>query len=281
MRYTRREAGKLALSALPAASMLVRPLPLAAQNRPNSTINGVRVGAITYSYRTMADQSAEAILRYVVDSGISQIEFMGGPVEAFAGAPPGPAAGGGRRGGQPPTPEQQAAQREAADKLKAWRTSVVDGPLQGAAQDVQRRGRHDLRVEAARPNMSDEEFEYIFDVAEALGCTHTTLELHRRRRATEADWRVRRETENLRGVSHASAGKHVGVRPGLRGIEGEHGQRRPRALRGGRRRSRGVSREVPRPYRELPPERPYDPRARPEEPSVGHRAIRRWLRCSR
>ena len=28
-----------------------------------------------------------------------------------------------------------------------------------------------------RPNMSDEEFEYIFDVAEALGCTHTTLEL--------------------------------------------------------------------------------------------------------
>jgi sugar phosphate isomerase/epimerase len=27
------------------------------------------------------------------------------------------------------------------------------------------------------PNMSDEEFEYVFNVAEALGCTHTTLEL--------------------------------------------------------------------------------------------------------
>jgi sugar phosphate isomerase/epimerase len=27
------------------------------------------------------------------------------------------------------------------------------------------------------PNMSDEEYEYIFNVAEALGCTHTTLEL--------------------------------------------------------------------------------------------------------
>lgn len=27
------------------------------------------------------------------------------------------------------------------------------------------------------PNMSDEELEYIFNVAEALGCTHTTLEL--------------------------------------------------------------------------------------------------------
>lgn len=27
------------------------------------------------------------------------------------------------------------------------------------------------------PNMSDEEFEYAFNVAEALGCTHTTLEV--------------------------------------------------------------------------------------------------------
>ena len=90
MRYTRREVGKLALTALPAASLLARPFAALAQAKPNSTINGVRVGAITYSYRTMPDQSAEATLRYVVDSGISQIEFMGGPVEAFAGAPQAP-----------------------------------------------------------------------------------------------------------------------------------------------------------------------------------------------
>src|SRR6187402_514591 len=100
MRYTRREAGKLALTALP-ATLLVRPFTAEAQARPNSVINGVSVGAITYSYRTMPDQSAEATLRYVVDSGISQIEFMGGPVEAFAGAPEAPQGGGGRRGGQP------------------------------------------------------------------------------------------------------------------------------------------------------------------------------------
>src|SRR4029453_1160158 len=123
MRYTRREAGKLALTALPAALLVCR-LTALAQARPNSVVNGVNVGAITYSYRTMPDQSAEATLKYVVDSGISQIEFMGGPVEAFAGAPEAPQAGGSRPGGQPPTSEQQAAQREAADKLKAWRTSV-------------------------------------------------------------------------------------------------------------------------------------------------------------
>ena len=177
MRYTRREVGKLALSAVPAASLFVRPFSLLAQGRPDSTINGVRVGAITYSYRTMADQSAEAMLRYVVDSGISQIEFMGGPVEAFAGAPQAPGGGGGRRGGQPPTPEQQAAQRDAADKLKAWRTSVSMDRFKTLRKMFNDAGVTIYAWKQLRPNMSDEEFEYIFNVAEALGCTHTTLEL--------------------------------------------------------------------------------------------------------
>ena len=177
MRYTRREVGKLALSALP-GSLLVRPLALLAQNRPNSTINGVRVGAITYSYRTMPDQSAEAILRYVVDSGISQIELMGGPVEAFAGAPQAARGGGsGRRGGQPPTPEQQAAQREAADKLTAWRTSVSMDRFKALRTMYNDAGVTIYAWKQLRPNMSDAEFEYVFNVAEALGCTHTTLEL--------------------------------------------------------------------------------------------------------
>ena len=52
---------------------------LAAQQqapKPNSTFNGVQIGTITYSYRSMPDQSAEATLRYIGDSGIDQIEFM-------------------------------------------------------------------------------------------------------------------------------------------------------------------------------------------------------------
>jgi len=44
----------------------------------------VQVGTITYSYRSMADQSAEATLKYTVDSGISAIELMGGPVNDWA-----------------------------------------------------------------------------------------------------------------------------------------------------------------------------------------------------
>src|ERR1044071_983897 len=113
MRYTRRDFGKLALGAVPAAALLTRPpAAFAAAARPDSVINGVHVGTITYSYRSMPDQSAEAILRYVVDSGISAIEFMGDPVEAFAGAPRVPRGGGpGGRGRAAPTPEQQATRR--------------------------------------------------------------------------------------------------------------------------------------------------------------------------
>ncbi len=177
MRYTRREVGRLALTALPAASLLARPFSALAQARPHSVINGVRVGTITYSYRSMPDQSAEATLRYIVDSGISQIEFMGGPVEAFAGAPQAAQGGGGRRGGQPPTPEQQAAQREAADKLKAWRTSVSMDRFKALRDMYNKAGVTIYAWKRLSANMSDEEVEYIFNVAEALGCTHTTLEL--------------------------------------------------------------------------------------------------------
>ena len=54
---------------------------------PNSKINGVQLGLITYSFREMKDQSAEAILQYVVECGISGIELMGGTAESFNGRP--------------------------------------------------------------------------------------------------------------------------------------------------------------------------------------------------
>src|SRR5437773_9778305 len=104
MLYTRREIGTLALMAVPPASLVERPFAALAQARkPNSVIGGVQIGTITYSYRSMPDQSAEATLKYVVDSGISAIELMGGPVESFAGAPSSGrgGGGGGRAAGAP------------------------------------------------------------------------------------------------------------------------------------------------------------------------------------
>jgi sugar phosphate isomerase/epimerase len=227
MSYTRREFGKLALAGLPAATVLGRSRSIfgaLAQAKPNSLIEGVQIGTITYSYRSMPDQSAEATLKYVVDSGISAIELMGGPVESFAGAPvPAGRGGGGGRGagqgrgrgsggergaaaaeprgpmgswnGQPcalpqpagaqgggrtrdqMTPEQQAAQQEQAARLKAWRTSVSMDPFKKLRRMYNDAGVTIYAWKQLNPNMSDEEVEYIFNVAEALGCTHTTLEL--------------------------------------------------------------------------------------------------------
>jgi sugar phosphate isomerase/epimerase len=161
MKLTRRDFGKLALAAIPAASQLAGPGDARAQGRkPNSLINGVQLGTITYSYRSMPDQSAEATLRYIVDSGISAIELMNGPAESFAGAP-----SGGRRGG------------EGADRLKQWRTSVSMDRFKALRKMYNDAGVSIYAWKVLNPAMSDEEFEYVFNVAEALGCTHTTLEL--------------------------------------------------------------------------------------------------------
>jgi sugar phosphate isomerase/epimerase len=179
MEYTRRGFGKLALSAVPAAALIERilepPAALAAA-RPDSLINGVQIGTITYSYRSMPDQSGDATLKYVVDSGISAIELMNGPAEQFAGAPAPQRLGGGRRG-QPPTPDQQAAQREAAAQLKKWRLSVSMDKFKALRRKYNDAGVTIYAWKCLNPAMSDEEMEYVFNVAEALGCTHTTLEL--------------------------------------------------------------------------------------------------------
>ena len=176
MEYTRRDFAKLALASMPAAALLERSLAssvLCAAERPSSLINGVQIGTITYSYRSMPDQSAEATLKYIVDSGINAIELMNGPAESYAGAP---ATGrGGGRGQQ--TPEQQAAQRAAAGQLKKWRLSVSMDKYKALRKMYNDAGVKIFAWKCLNPNMSDEEFAYVFNAAEALGCTHTTLEL--------------------------------------------------------------------------------------------------------
>ena len=175
--WTRREFGKTTLAGVAGSicSSSVLNSILSAAERPNSFINGVQVGTITYSYRSMPDQSGEATLRYIVDSGISSIELMNGPAESYAGAPLGGRGGGGRRGQA--TAEQQAAAREAAARLKQWRLSVSMDKYKALRKMYNDAGVKIYAWKCLNPNMSDEEFEYVFNVAEALGCTHTTLEL--------------------------------------------------------------------------------------------------------
>jgi sugar phosphate isomerase/epimerase len=246
MSYTRREFGRLALAGVPAAialgrtesivgafdrpSRLAGATPPGAPVKPNSVVNGVTIGAITYSYRSMPDQSGEATLKYILDSGLSAVELMDGPAENFAGAPSGrgggaagaargggtgrgrgtaaaatpelregetmgswngqscviaaPGGGGTRGGGRgrgEVTPEQQAAQEEARRTLKAWRTSVSMDRFKQLRKMYNDAGVtiYAYKSDGMQKNMqtSDEELEYLFNVASALGATHTTMEL--------------------------------------------------------------------------------------------------------
>jgi hypothetical protein len=57
-----------------------------ATDKPNSKINGVQIGVITYSFRSMPS-SAEQLLQYCLECNINDIELMGEAAEAYAGAP--------------------------------------------------------------------------------------------------------------------------------------------------------------------------------------------------
>src|SRR5215831_16319623 len=183
MIYSRREFGKLALASIPGAALVEKAL--LGQAKPNSLINGVQVGTITYSYRSMPDTTAQGLLKYILDNGISAVELMGEPAEQFAGAPArgGRGGGGGGRGrGQQPTAEQQAAQqaaqREGRENLRKWRLGVSMDKYKQLRKLYNDAGVkiYGLKISPSA-DMTDDEMDYVFNAGAAVGATHVTLEL--------------------------------------------------------------------------------------------------------
>jgi sugar phosphate isomerase/epimerase len=135
-----------------------------ASNKPNSKFNGVQIGAITYSFRSMPG-SAEDILKYAVQCGLSSLELMGGPAEQFAGIP----SGGGRgRRGQRNEEQRKWRLSVSMDKYRALRKMYNDA---GVNIHIVKFGN------IGNGNMSDEEIDYYFNVAKALGAKGITREL--------------------------------------------------------------------------------------------------------
>ena len=157
-----------------------------------SMINGVQIGVITYSFRSLEDQSAEATLKYVTDCGISAIELMGDPAEAFAGKPANPVdmrkmfpLMRAQRQGQELTAEQQKelaemrAQSEAYNReVAAWRSQASMEPFEKLRQMYADAG---VRIYAFKPRAfektnTDAEIDWGLRAAKALGASHVTLE---------------------------------------------------------------------------------------------------------
>ena len=98
MPCTRREFGRITLAA---AALPLAPWKLAAAAKPNSVFGGVQVGTITYSFRSLPS-SADQVLQYCLDCGISGVELMSNVAESYAGAPQPQRMGPGGPGGPPP-----------------------------------------------------------------------------------------------------------------------------------------------------------------------------------
>lgn len=86
MRYSRREFAALTLAGLPAPWLLLNERLTALAAIP-SRINGVQIGAITYSFRTIPN--ADDIIKAYQTIGLGEMELMANHAEALAGAPGG------------------------------------------------------------------------------------------------------------------------------------------------------------------------------------------------
>lgn len=120
-----------------------------------SRIGGVQVGAITYSYRSMPDQTLDAVLGYAVQSGLSSVELMGDVVERFAGLP---------------------ASKDPA-VIKQWRSTVSMDKFKAVKKKFAAKGIKIHILKLGDKGWSDEEIDYAFNACKAVGAIGLSMEI--------------------------------------------------------------------------------------------------------
>lgn len=157
-----------------------------------STISGVRLGLITYSFRDLPDQSAEATLNYILKTGITNIELMGGPAETFAGAPRNPVdfrtlfpLWRKRNQKEELTEEEKKTLADAEEKMKAFRAELAAWREKASMDKFEALGKMykkaGIDIYAFKPDAfglqnTDAEIDYGLKAGKALGASHVTLE---------------------------------------------------------------------------------------------------------
>lgn len=162
-------------------AVLGAPVILKDRGKPNSKFNGVQIGAITYSFRSLPG-NAEQILKYCVDCNISAIELMGSTAEAFAGAPhisTEPSRPWQASEDQRSQQEQQAEKLAQAKDIATWRSTVSMGKFELLKKMYKDAGVsiYAWKPRALEENNTDAEIDYSLRVAKALGANHVTVEL--------------------------------------------------------------------------------------------------------
>jgi len=168
------------------------PAIIRSLDKPNSLIGGVQIGVITYSFRDMPDQSAEATLQYVLDCGISAVELMGGPAESFAGAPKNPVnmqvlfpLMRKRRENQPLTADEEKMVADADVQTKAYRAELakwrLSAPMAKFEQVRKLYNKAGVTIYGFKPDAfgiqnTDADINYGMQAAKALGANQVTVE---------------------------------------------------------------------------------------------------------
>jgi len=174
------------------SKLLGAPAYIPGLRRSGSFVNGVQIGVISYSYRDMPDQSAEATLKYIKDSGISSIELLGGPAESYAGAPKNPVNFATlfplmrkRYEKKDMTDAEKKQLEEAEAQMKAYQQEMakwrVSADLKKFEQFRKMYNDSGVTIYAFKPDAfgmqnTDAEIEYGFKSAKLLGAGHITVE---------------------------------------------------------------------------------------------------------
>jgi sugar phosphate isomerase/epimerase len=171
-------------AAAAAATLLSRHTAGAADapsSKPNSVIDGVKIGCITYSYRGGLGNgkpitTAEDTLKALITDGLSEVEMMPDPILSYAGITRGAGRGrGGARGagaaqGQPAQP---AAPLSDAERTKQRETQLAKcREMRKMYNDAG----VNIHIHKIPFGQSDEEIDFNFEIAKALGCVAITTE---------------------------------------------------------------------------------------------------------
>lgn len=119
--------------------------------KPNSLFNGVRIGVITYSYRGSWANTAEQTLKALLQNGLSEVELMGGPIQGYMRS--------GLKADLAPGAAREAQLARCAELRKMYNEAGVN-----------------IHIHKIGFGKSDEEIEFNFLVAKALGCIGISLE---------------------------------------------------------------------------------------------------------
>lgn len=145
---------------------------------PDSNFGGVQIGAITYSFRSLPG-SAEQLLGYLVECGISSTELMGGPILEYLGAPTTDAPPRGAINRMTDPAQREAAVRARATYEAEMRRWYADPPMEKLAALRRMYEGAGVRIHLAKfaPGADPVATEFAYRAAAALGARGVTNEI--------------------------------------------------------------------------------------------------------